>query len=260
VLRIREGRMKDIKYSEPPAEGNSAIEPARPEYLWHPPRKMKMAEKLATLIEADIVSSGWQVGSRLGPESELLQKYGVSRATLREAVRILEHHMVATMKKGPNGGLVVTEPDPSAVTASVALYLEFRSVSREMLFDTRRTLEVACVRQLAEERDEQAIRRLEDVLVAETRLATPADIHVSANDLHVAIAAASGNEAMALFVDVLTKLSQAHIEYASEVYSQNSAAIHEAHVRIVTAIAAGDADLACRRMLSHLDAVSHFYR
>ena len=64
----------------------------------------KLGEILAERIEDEIVVSGWAVGTVLGSEAELTEKYGVSRAVFREAMRIVDHHGVAEMRRGPGGG------------------------------------------------------------------------------------------------------------------------------------------------------------
>ena len=66
----------------------------------------KRASKIARQIEADIVRRGWTIGESLGSERDLQQRYEVSRSVLREAVRLVEHHQVARMRRGPNGGLL----------------------------------------------------------------------------------------------------------------------------------------------------------
>src|SRR5262245_41303067 len=75
----------------------------------------KVASRVADLIIRDIGKNGWQIGSVIGSESELLDRYDVSRAVFRESVRLLEHLGVATTRRGPGGGLVVTKPSTSAV-------------------------------------------------------------------------------------------------------------------------------------------------
>nr|WP_281173745.1 GntR family transcriptional regulator [Mycobacterium genavense] len=54
---------------------------------------------MARDIEADIVRRGWPVGESLGSEHAVQQRYGVSRSVLREAVRLVEHHQVARMRR-----------------------------------------------------------------------------------------------------------------------------------------------------------------
>ena len=75
---------------------------------------VKLGEITAMKIEAQIAARGWTQGEVLGSESELLDEYGVSRAVLREAIRLLEHHGVATMRRGPGGGLIVRHPEPAS--------------------------------------------------------------------------------------------------------------------------------------------------
>ncbi|WP_342666184.1 GntR family transcriptional regulator [Mycobacterium genavense] len=59
----------------------------------------KLGSTIARDIEADIVRRGWPVGESLGSEHAVQQRYGVSRSVLREAVRLVEHHQVARMRR-----------------------------------------------------------------------------------------------------------------------------------------------------------------
>ena len=83
----------------------------RPE---RPGRGRKLGEQLAERVEEEIIASGWPVGKVLGSEAELIERYGVSRAVFREAMRIVDHHGVAEMRRGPGGGLVVVAPKADA--------------------------------------------------------------------------------------------------------------------------------------------------
>ncbi|HZE17927.1 MAG TPA: GntR family transcriptional regulator, partial [Mycobacterium sp.] len=66
-------------------------------------RPDKRASQIARSIEADIIRRGWPVGQSMGLEHELQQRYRASRSVLREAVRLVEHHQVARMRRGLNG-------------------------------------------------------------------------------------------------------------------------------------------------------------
>src|SRR5487761_879245 len=74
-------------------------------------KSAKLAESAARRLEAEIAEVGWPVGQILGSEPELIERLGVSRAIFREAVRLLEQDNVASMRRGPGGGLIVTAPD-----------------------------------------------------------------------------------------------------------------------------------------------------
>lgn len=220
------------------------------------PAKAKRAAMICAAIESDIVARGWPVGETLGSESELLEKYQVGRPVFREAVRLLESHQVASMRRGPGGGLVVTAPDPTAITDTVALYFAFREVSTEDILQTRTVLELTCVEMATKHLDEDGIIRLRALLNKEER--QPAtDMHEHSHHFHVAIAELSGSEAMQLFIKVLTVLSR---ERASlpPVVDEEAAQVHYAHRRIAEAMIAGDPGLARHRMLRHLEAAARY--
>src|ERR1700712_2807366 len=89
----------------------------------------KMAEELAYKLESLVMDRGWPIGQILGSEPDLIEKFGVSRAVFREAVRIVEHHGAARMRRGPKGGLIVTAPDLRAVQRPTTLWLDYANVS-----------------------------------------------------------------------------------------------------------------------------------
>jgi DNA-binding FadR family transcriptional regulator len=221
--------------------------------------QIKLPERIANQIESDIIAQGWPVGKVLGTEPELLARYSTSRATFREAIRILEHHMTAHMKRGPGGGLVVAAPDESSVAQSVALYLEYKCVKPEGLLQARKVIELACIRLLVERNDPASLDQLNQILESE-ETAFPHEVHARSNDFHLTIAELTQNDALELFVRVLAAISQQHISYAPSVYEQVSKEVHRAHRSIVKAMLAGDVEMAVRRMSIHLDAVTEYVR
>ncbi|MGF2952320.1 FadR/GntR family transcriptional regulator, partial [Mycobacterium sp. THU-M116] len=104
-------------------------------------RADKLASKIARDIEADVVRRGWPVGESLGSEKLLQQRFSVSRSVLREAVRLVEHHQVARMRRGRGGGLLVCEPDAGPATRAVVIYLEYLGTTLGDLLTARRVLE-----------------------------------------------------------------------------------------------------------------------
>src|SRR6185437_15056676 len=86
------------------------------------PRRRKLAARIARAIEDDVIAADWPVGSMIGSEPELIERYGVSRAVFREAVRLVEHHQVAQMRRGRSGGLRVIAPDAAAAVSAAVVY------------------------------------------------------------------------------------------------------------------------------------------
>ncbi len=101
----------------------------------------KRAEKVADRIVGDVMAMGWPAGEVLGCEADLLGRYRVSRAVFREAVRLIEHKQVARTRRGPGGGLIITEPAVEAVLEAVVLYLYRVRATPEELAEARRVLD-----------------------------------------------------------------------------------------------------------------------
>lgn len=220
----------------------------------------KLAEVLAARLYQDLLAGDWKIGDVIGSEADLLATYGVSRAALREAIRILEHHSVARMRRGPGGGLVMTRPDPHASIEAMALYLEYRGLDVEQLRVARDAVELACVDLLTARAHEPAIREQLEALRARNNLLGPSLAPI-ADDVHFQLCMLSGNPVLALFSGLLTALwgrhsPPPHTDPASEVHE----AIRGAHGAIIDAILAADRDLARRRMRRHLNALTAWWQ
>jgi len=85
-------------------------------------RPQKNAFAAAWQVENDIFAEGTPPGAVFADQAALIDRYGFSRATLREAVRLLEDRRVARMRRGPGGGLVILPISGDAVAAAVADY------------------------------------------------------------------------------------------------------------------------------------------
>ncbi len=212
----------------------------------------KLAEQVAQRIEDDIRAAGWPVGRNLGSETDLLDRYGVSRAVLREAVSLMEFLGVARMRRGPGGGLFVTVPDQSAMVTAVTVYLAYRSATLSDVVQARLPVEVLAARLAAERRNEEEI----DLLRA--RMAWEQSRPVSDPwVLHDLVAAMSGNPALELMVNILSRITvmQPPSDLAGRLSHKRQSEVPTAHRTLVDAIAAGDPESAAKRMQRHLDAV-----
>src|ERR1700733_689168 len=207
----------------------------------------KRAAKVADLIIEDVMALGWPVGHVIGSEADLLDRYKVSRAVFREAVRLIEHQQVARTRRGPGGGLVITEPTVGAVIDSVVLYLHRVDARLDELFEARVVLEeLAC--QLASERtDENDLAELRR-FVEEVRVEPDGD----PRELHALVAVISRNAGLEFFVDVFNRVAQL---YSPDWQNLGGAVAKEtthAHRMISEALMAGDSGLARHRMRKHL--------
>lgn len=218
-----------------------------------PPSRTKLAELVARRIEDDVIARGWPVGTVLGSETELVEQYGVSRAVLREAVRIVEHHFVATMRRGPGGGLVVTAPDVEAIARAVTLQLEYEHIEPHHVQEARAAIELTCVR--------LAARRLTttDLVTLREQMEIDRIAPGRAQNFHVWIAQLTGNPALALFVTVLSMVMRDYLDLP-ESDAQVTGELNRAHRAIAEALVARDGDLAERLMSEHLENVKEWIR
>ncbi len=92
------------------------------------PGAEKSGLRLAYRITAEVRRRALQVGCSIGPEPDLVSRYGVSRAVFREAVRMLEFFGVVEVRRGKDGGLVVAEMDPEGTVVSALLYLDYAGI------------------------------------------------------------------------------------------------------------------------------------
>ena len=128
----------------------------------------KLATQVARRSETDVVRRGWPGGESLGSEPDLRERDGVSRSVMREAVRLVEHHQVAQMRRGPNGGLFVVAPDAGPAARAMAIYLEYVGTSIDDLMHARRLLEPLAARLSAERLPEDGIDVLRRTVDADT--------------------------------------------------------------------------------------------
>jgi DNA-binding FadR family transcriptional regulator len=234
--------------------------PARPrQRAVVPDARSKLAENIARLIRDDIERSGWQEGTLLGSEAELMERYGVSRAVLREAARILEFHGALSSRRGPGGGFFVSQPDSSAIVHAARVVIDFEGTDVGQIWDAREIIEDVCVRLATSRMTEEMSTELEKTLAIE---AESRDWAVAQHVVHHELARATQNRPLVLFVDALAELSTARVRgamraKASEMLDTSDA--HRAHQLIVEAVLEGDQDRAATRMRRHIRAAAKSY-
>lgn len=217
-----------------------------------PHSSAKRAEHVARAIEDRIVELGWPVGQLIGSEQSLMAEHDASRGVLREAVRLLEHHGTARMRRGPGGGLVVETPSAHAVRRSASLLLQYQQTDLASLVDARSALELACF--------DMMLARLEDPLVTGHLLAAiqreDARGGRADSDFHRVLVRQSGNPALALFASTLIDMHGDRLDLQAqadpEAYLLHTGAQHDEHARLVDALIAGDRQGARAHLASHL--------
>lgn len=224
-----------------------------------PTSDQKRGQRVAFAILKEIADAGWPLGELLGSERELMERHDVSRAVLREAVRVLEHHQVAKMRRGPGGGLFVAEPGVAATTEAVALHLHRLAITPAQLFEVRTAVELAVLERGVESLDDDDIAALRQALEAE-RAASVVELRDLAHGVHAVLAGTSGNRVLELLSRVLLRLTRIHQgpEPRRKLGARAASELADVHGRIVEAVVDRDVELARLRMRKHLHALAEF--
>ena len=168
---------------------------------------------------------------------------------------------IATVRRGPGGGLTVSEPNADPVVAAAQRFLSYRQVPPSELHRARLALELASVEELIQDLDESKIEKLKAHLAMEEAAENPSivdDEHFG-EKFHILIAELGGNTVLELFVPVLTRLSSRAALVPETEIGDRSKEIHHAHSAIVEAVCQGDLGLAQHRMRRHLGAMADSY-
>ncbi|GAB2857415.1 FadR/GntR family transcriptional regulator [Nocardioides pacificus] len=127
-------------------------------------RAPKTAELIAHHLRRQIVRGDLKPGETLPPEVQLMEQFGVSRPTLREAFRILETESLIGVRRGARGGAQVLEPDPMVAARHVGLLLQLQGTTVQDVYEARMVTEPPCARMLAERRSDQDVADLRAVI------------------------------------------------------------------------------------------------
>lgn len=165
--------------------------------LHMPQRTEKVAESIARQILHDIRRNNLEPGSTLPPESAMLERFGVGRGSLREALRILEVNGLVTLKPGPHGGPVVAPHDPTSFGQIMTLQLQSLGATYRQLLDARIEYEVLLARKAAEAEGDRVGELLRAAMG--NRPSTADQEYIAATSgFHQAVGQASGNPVLAL--------------------------------------------------------------
>ncbi|MFS0868283.1 FadR/GntR family transcriptional regulator [Microbacterium sp. 179-B 1A2 NHS] len=158
--------------------------------------------QVASQLRRMVIDGTLEPGAQLPSEEKLGVQFGVSRNTIREALRMLSSQNLTVTKRGVAGGTFIARPDPEALQESIVTSLQllngYNVIDVEELFETRLILEVPSARGAALRRTDEDLERLR---LAATRVEhgrTVLDRTVSSQDFHQAVIDAAGNRLISL--------------------------------------------------------------
>ncbi len=228
------------------------------------PVRLDASEHIASEIRLYVERKGLKPGDRIGTENELAREFGVSRPTLREALRLLAGSHLIQVNQGRSGGIFVSSTANESmgrnVSQAIATMLATESTSLHELLEARIYLEVPLAGLAAENADREAIEEMEAALAAaEGHNPASDEFRLADGRFHKAIADAAGNELMVAFTSwILEVLQPSLVAYMGPALEGDD--ILDQHRRILRAIRRGQPAAAQRAMLQHIEHVRRVVR
>jgi GntR family transcriptional repressor for pyruvate dehydrogenase complex len=213
-----------------------------------PPRQRvpKASGFVADELRAHIIGNNLAPGTRLPSEAQLIEQFGLSRATVREALRLLEAEGLIIVKRGPRGGLTVSRPNPSHISRSMATMVALTELPLNQLFEFRVVIEPPTAAAAARNATPEQSARL---IAAASSHHSDVEEQV---DFHLLVAEMSGNGLFQMILSALHDVLTWHVE-GEPLTESDVAGTEAAHLRIARAIASGNASKAESTMRRHLE-------
>jgi DNA-binding FadR family transcriptional regulator len=170
------------------------------------PRIPKVAELVADVIRAQIVSGELREGDALDSEAVLLDRFGVSRGTLREAMRMLEADSLISTTRGVRGAQVHT-PSPRGLIRGAALLLQYQGAGYADLYRALGAIEATAIEELIARQPADAFDELD--ALNEQAHAVIDDPRAHAEEalrFHQRLVELTGNRTLTLFSSIANEI------------------------------------------------------
>ncbi|HVP53277.1 MAG TPA: FadR/GntR family transcriptional regulator [Terriglobales bacterium] len=217
-------------------------------------RRNKVYEEVARQIQNHILEH-LKPGDVLPPERELAQRFGVSRGSVRDAIRSLE--LVGLLEPRQGMGTVVCEPSAEALASPLAAVLVQKRKLVGELLDVRKIIEPPLARRAALHATAAQIEEMEQILARQGEKVERGEMAVEEDsEFHYRIALAADNSVMLRMVDVLMDMLRETRRRSLQTSGRPQKSL-ASHRRILAALKRHDPVASESAMLRHLEEVEH---
>ena len=220
--------------------------------IFAPVATSRASSAIAEQIRSAILTGRLREGERLAPERELAEQFGVSRVTVRDALRALEAMGLIKVRVGARGGAFVTAPTGSVVAQTMSDMMMMSAVGAEEIVEARLIVELGTVTLACARASDDDLTRLREISErGREALAAGTYTRELSWEFHALLAGAVHNRA----VDGLTQSFRSTLSM-HPVRMREGARAHEAtvreHLAILEALERRDAAAARSEMAHHL--------
>jgi GntR family transcriptional repressor for pyruvate dehydrogenase complex len=218
-------------------------------------RKTKLHEQIVKQIQALIDTGRLKHGDQLPPERELATIFKVSRHSLREAIRILEHKKI--LKSRPGSGTYIILEEESAVVDFLATAINKEKSTLDEVFQLRELLEPQIAALAAQHATPADHEVLQDIIERQQDERSGEVSGKLDQEFHLALARATGNAVLLQIVELLGHVfSKSRHEYAQSTHLHRLSL--QGHLDIVKAVSDGDPEAARECMAAHLNTIRDY--
>ena len=231
-------------------------------------RAPKTAELIASYVRGQIVRGELKTGDSLPPETVLMEMFGVSRPTLREAFRILEAESLISVRRGARGGARVVSPEIAVAARYVGLLLQVSGTTIADVYEARTLIEPAAAGLLAARRSPQdlddltaCVEHLDGLLASDEHFKDADAWSRAAQRFHDLIVERAGNRTLAVQAGVLREVVAMHLStVVARIFDRPDtkdqfSKMVRSYRKLVGLIGAGDAEGAERHWRTHMEVV-----
>lgn len=243
-------KANDAAALEVEASGRRVLEKSDTEKRFAVIAKPRMRDQIAEQIRGLIIAERLQPGDRLPTETEMAERFGVSRLTVREATKALEFLGILRSKTGV--GLTVGELDWQKMTHHLGFHASLHQVDADELIDSRVIVETGIIPYVMRriEQEPQILARLQD-LVAQLRDATDLQTRVEVDlQFHRTLLEASGLAPMIAFGEMLQVFFQKFRDSVKKAGWEEAVASHQ---RIVDSLKSQKPAKAIAELKQHIE-------
>lgn len=226
-------------------------------------KQTKVFQDVVEQIQEAILDGRLTAGQTLPAERELKETFNISRGTLREALRVLEHKGLIEIKLGVGGGSVVKAVDTDQISESLGLLIRSQKVSLNHLAQFREDVEGIVAAHAAENHVAEDIQTLKDLLVNAHGCLKKGISQRNAfiaidKQIHMTMARITGNP---VYISVLHSIHDNIHRYYDRFLSMDEPELEENYNDLrdlVAAIENTDAELACRIAKQHVQRFNQY--
>ena len=231
------------------------------------PKRVKLSDQIVESVKSWVVLNQMQPGDRLPNERELMEQFGYSKGTVREALKSLEVQGLVSIRTGPNGGAILERVPYGKASELLRNFLHFDQPSGSEIYALRTLIEPQIAALAASKLTEEDLDTLDALVkrcdVAPDTFEERIEQRIAELDFHVLLAQRCGNPMLAFigrFVNDMIRDLVIFKKAALPEQREFSCANCAYHKQLLDAFRARDVETARTLMYDHMKSAEHFNR